>query len=277
MDNELLKRVLSENSRIIIPGFGAFLRKEHGGAIVFSPFLRTDDGKLGAIIALEYGVSPQEAQTMIGEFAEKMRTILKVKSKYYIDGLGMLIVDNNGVVSFLEEEAKPAPRVAEPRVEPRVEPRAEPRMAADPVSNPSPGVAPGNAMPNVAHNPVSPASPLAMGAQRMAPSPIAVRQQPLQVPVPSPFARTTAPVAPIPAPIAQPTAPRPGPGARPAAANQRPQNNAPKAPQNPKRKIKSNTSKKSDMWLMIAILAAVVVIVLMVFGIMNASQIPPIE
>ncbi|MEF9950732.1 MAG: hypothetical protein RR752_06095, partial [Mucinivorans sp.] len=91
MDNELLKRVLSENSRIIIPGFGAFLRKEHGGAIVFSPFLRTDDGKLGAIIALEYGVSPQEAQTMIGEFAEKMRTILKVKSKYYIDGLGMLI------------------------------------------------------------------------------------------------------------------------------------------------------------------------------------------
>ncbi|MEG0163151.1 MAG: hypothetical protein RR652_04375, partial [Mucinivorans sp.] len=178
------------------------------------PFLRTDDGKLGAIIALEYGVSPQEAQTMIGEFAEKMRTILKVKSKYYIDGLGMLIVDNNGVISFLEEEAKPAPRVAEPRVEPRVEPRAEPRMAADPVSNPSPGVAPGNAMPNVAHNPVSPASPLAMGAQRMAPSPIAVRQQPLQVPVPSPFARTTAPVAPIPAPIpapiAQPTAPRPG-------------------------------------------------------------------
>ncbi|MEG3048110.1 MAG: hypothetical protein RR872_05705 [Mucinivorans sp.] len=250
MDNELLKRLLAENSRIIIPGFGAFLRKDQGGALVFSPFLRTDDGKLNAIVAVEYGVSVDEAKGMIAEFAERVRTILKVKSKYYIDDLGMLMVDNNGVISFVAQAPRP---VVAPASAPIVE---QPQPQA--------------MMPSV--------SPI---TSRPAP----LRAQPMGVPTPSPFARPTSPIAPIPAPIPSPiSTPRPAPmpqrppqpiSPRPAAA---PNHNPQPKPRPKPSAIHSNPkSKQNDMWLIIAIVAAAVVIVLMIFGIINTSQMPPIE
>lgn len=263
MDNELLKRVLRENSRIIIPGFGAFLRKEQGGAMIFSPFLRTDDGKLSAIVALEYGISPTEAATMISEFSEKVRTILKVKSKYYIDEVGMLMVDSNGVVSFVEEIAKPTP-VAQ------TTPAPEPYVAPQPT------------------RPVQPLQPQPIQQHTATPRPMMPTPPPQPIPQPmparaQPLAAPAAPVAPAPSPFARAAAPQPVSGTpRPTpqkpqqpVAGRAPSQMPPKGTGQPKRTgavrpIKK--SKKSDMWLMIAILAAAVVILLMVYAIAFAPK-----
>lgn len=235
--------------------------------MVFSPFLRTDDGKLSAIVALEYGISPTEAATMISEFSEKIRTILKVKSKYYIDEVGMLMVDSNGVVSFVEEIAKPAPA-------PQTTPAPEPYVAPQPVQP---------------IQPVQPAQPIQPATPRPTPAPAS---QTIPQPMPAraqPLAAPAAPIAPAPSPFARAAAPQPMPGAtrptpqqtqqpstgrtpsqmppkgapRPAGAGQPKRTGAP-------RPIKK--SKKSDMWLMIAILAAAVVILLMVYAIAFAPK-----
>lgn len=274
MDNELLQRILRTNSRVVIPGFGAFLRKEQGGALIFSPFLRTDDGKLKAILELEYGVSTAEAEAMMGEFAERVRTILKVKSKYYIDGVGMLLVDNNGVVSFVEDKA--------PLAAPAPQPVAQTQSFVPPAPAPAPSVAPQQAVrqPLATPQPQPQPQPAPQPAPTPAPRPVAP-----VAPNVSPFAR---PAAPAPAPM--PTAPRPAapiptpaPTApRPTGASGQPMAGMPGAPQKGQRpsgpmRKPTKKSKKSDMWLVVAIIAAAVVIILMVLGILNSSQLPPIE
>lgn len=321
MDNELLKRVLTENSRIIIAGFGAFLHKEQGGALVFSPFLRKDDGKLSAIIELEYGVTSSEAKEMIEEFASKIRTILKVKSKYYIDNVGALITDNNGVISFVEESAAPAATVQGAHPQPsatempaaqvvqqdRPFQPAQPSIVQAPIPNPMP-------TPVIAPQPIS--RPI---AQPTPPQPI---PQPIARPIPQPahaqqsnrVQGASAPIAPTPSPFSRPApaqAPQPikangspingtnnvhsaqgmqraqgaprvqseqgSAGARSgvqAPPRQRPQQGVNQKPRSP-RPLKK--SKKSDMWLIVAIIAALIVIGLMIFGIVTSSQMPPLE
>ncbi|MFI3295140.1 MAG: hypothetical protein R3Y19_03890 [Rikenellaceae bacterium] len=103
MDNELLVRLLTQVPKLIIPGFGAFLRKEGIGTLVFSPFLKRDDGVLVKIISDEYGVSLEDAHSMIGEWVDSIHQTLAEKSKYHIDGIGLLMLDSNGAISMVNE------------------------------------------------------------------------------------------------------------------------------------------------------------------------------
>lgn len=324
MDNELLKRVLTENSRIIIPGFGVFLRKEQNGTLVFNPFLRRDDGKLSAILELEYGVSAEDAKVMIDEFSDRIRTVLKVKSKYYIDGFGELVVDNNGVVSFVAQVDKPEPVVApvQPRpisqpIKPQPISRPEaPFEQPEPKSQAGQNPQMGDVFSSRAANPPQPIAqqyvapkvvvppPSQPQAQSQPQAPIQPKAQfapaqpkPLVTPTPqpqvsSPFSRpapvaqplsrptaNTATSATVPPPVGAPKqAPQPVNGGAPRPQMPRPANGVPSprraAPRSPRPMPKS---KKSDMWLVIAIIAAAVVIVLMVIGIINSSQLAEIN
>lgn len=314
MDNELLKRVLTENSRIIIPGFGVFLRKEQDGALVFNPFLRRDDGKLSAILALEYGVSAEDAKVMIDEFSDRIRTVLKVKSKYFIDGLGDLVVDNNGAISFVAQIAKPTPPpVVEPvaplatpvyaqslsRPQTSVEPPQSPQPQRPLVQNPQSGdtfssrpiappqpIAPRPIVPPPAQPQprpqqftsgqakpmVAPQTPMQASSPFSRPAPVA---QPMSRPTSNPAAGSvSAPV--VPPPVASPRPHTTGGASRGQAPGR--VNGAPSARGEASRSPRPvPKSKKSDMWLVIAIIAAAVVIVLMVIGIINSSQLAEIK
>lgn len=104
MDNNLLKQLIAQHRRVVIPDFGAFLKKEgpRGEQLVFSPFLRKDDGMVTEALIREYGVESEDARGMIAEFVVYLRQSLASSGRYYIEGVGMLAADANGSITLKE-------------------------------------------------------------------------------------------------------------------------------------------------------------------------------
>ncbi len=104
MDNNLLKQLIAQHRRVVIPDFGAFLKKEgpRGEQLVFSPFLRKDDGMVTEALIREYGVESEDARGMIAEFVVYVRQSLSSSGRYYIEGVGMLAADANGSITLKE-------------------------------------------------------------------------------------------------------------------------------------------------------------------------------
>ena len=135
MDNNLLKQLVAQHRRVVIPDFGAFLKKEtpEGEELVFSPFLRKDDGVVTNAVVSEYGVEPEDAQAMISEFVIYLRQALATSGQYQIDGVGTLTADANGTISLKKIET-PEPAVAEPvPVEPEPVPEPAPQPEPQPI------------------------------------------------------------------------------------------------------------------------------------------------
>ena len=97
MINQIIVDYLQHNKRLVIPQFGAFIRKEESHQITFVPFLRKDDGVLVGLIAQQLEVGNAEAQSMIEAFATQVKTCIAAQGSYAIEGLGYLQVDNNGI------------------------------------------------------------------------------------------------------------------------------------------------------------------------------------
>lgn len=308
MDKELLIRVLGTSSRVVIPTFGAFLRKQQGDTLVFSPFLKTDDGFLASVVRNEYNISQEEANSMIAAFAEHVSTVLRARSKFYVDGVGTLVVDDNGAVAFVMDTTRQIPPAQPVAAQPAPTPIAEPQPVALPVVEPiAQPIAQTQAEPVIAPRPVAP-QPISAARQPYAP-PIA--QQPVATPAPTPIRPTAAPqpIAPRPvtpggfarpmttptaAPISQqqqqqqppaaapitpvtttpPSTQTPANAARPVAAD-RPMNRTAvgtNSNNGQHRPAPRRRKSKNDVWLVVAIIAALVVIVLMVIGILTASE-----
>lgn len=109
MDNNILTALIRENKRVVIPDFGAFLKKEgpEGEELIFSPFLRRDDGSLAAMVAEKYGVDDDDARAMISEYALHIRQTLASPSAHFrIEEVGTLVVDANGVISLRSDEVE---------------------------------------------------------------------------------------------------------------------------------------------------------------------------
>lgn len=221
MDNELLAKLLTTHNRLIIPGFGAFLRKEGApaGSIVFSPFLKKDDGVLTQVLIDEYGVEHFDAETMITEWVAHIKDSLSVNNKYHIEGVGVLINDSNGALAMVAEPAKPAPKAAPRTYSPDpaqsiTQPIVQQPVAAQPIVQPV-------------------AQPAPQLIAQPVPQPVAQpAPQPIAQPAPQPFTRPVIPnlntsVGQQPRP-AQPIAPRPmatisRPAPAPGTAWQQPQ------------------------------------------------------
>lgn len=106
MDKELLIRVLSSSNRVIMPGFGVFLRKNLNEQLIFSPFLRNDDGYLVSVVEQEYGLSKEDATDMVLSFIEHIKMVLVEKKRFIIDGVGTLFVDENGAIAMVMDTSK---------------------------------------------------------------------------------------------------------------------------------------------------------------------------
>lgn len=259
MDNELFIKLLSNHNRLTVPSFGTFLKKEQAGAeiIVFTPFLKTDDGIITSAISDNLGVSSDEAAIIVREYVDEIKSCLSKSGRFHIEGLGILKHDMNGAISFIYE-----PKVI--KEEPVVQ---QPVAVAEEV-------------PIVTQ-------PIAVEEVPIVQQPIVAKQETMQVPVAEPTKiqqtppvqhaapRPAAPVnrAPQPMPISKSplaAAPRPvSPAPRPI--NRRP---APTAEQRPRQPVKKTPGKfknlpKTDIWLLVAIIAAVLVIALIIYGTLN--------
>lgn len=257
MDNELLITLLNQYNRLIIPNFGAFLKKEQAGAnvVVFTPFLKIDDGILREAIVQRLDITDSQASSVIVEFVAQVRSAIEQSSRYYITDLGTIKHDANGALSFIYE-----PKVI--TIEPIIEQKSEPvvkRTIPIPELKPEPVVTRPAPIPEPKPQP------------QLQPQPIAPRPAPIRPPQPiqSPMTATRS-VSPM---QGIPPAPRPI-NRRP---NVPPQHQLPQRPRptgRPKQPSTTNKIKnlpKTDLWLLIAIIAALSVIALLTYGYLNSD------
>jgi len=104
MMDQYIADLLNLNNRIIIPGFGALIKREgttpDSFIITFSPFLKYNDGLLVSHIADKENCTKELAQTKLDNFVISLKAELNSKKKYNIVNLGIFTVDDKGNMSF---------------------------------------------------------------------------------------------------------------------------------------------------------------------------------
>lgn len=88
MINKIIAEYLRTNKRLVVPHFGAFIRKENSEAIVFVPFLKKDDGVLQQLLVSEYGMDSADAQAVIDEYIAEIKESIAARGAYVIEGVG---------------------------------------------------------------------------------------------------------------------------------------------------------------------------------------------
>lgn len=257
MDNELLIKLLEKHNRLIVPSLGAFLKKEQDGAnvIVYTPFLKKDDGVLATAISEYFGTNADESAIIIEEFVRQVTTLLEQSGSYEIAGVGTLKRDVNGSIVLINE----------PTHKPIVHVQPPPIIPAQPIKQPVATASP---------EPIAPIAPQPIAPQPMR-QPIQPRPQPAVVRPSTPQPKY--PVTP-PSPIAsRPLQPQQGASVRPTQnPQQRPNPNANRPNQPPRRPANRpnpsrNSQPKLDIWLIIAIVSAILVIALLIYGYINTD------
>ncbi len=106
MTSKELTELIRQNTRIILPNFGAFLVKDGGEKgfiptnVSFSPFLRYNDGMIEVYVAKSRGISKEDASKVVFDFVENIKNELLEKGVFEIDGLGYLNRDQRGSLTF---------------------------------------------------------------------------------------------------------------------------------------------------------------------------------
>lgn len=302
MVNKIIADFLKTSKRLVVPQFGAFIRKEDSGTIAFVPFLKKDDGVLNQLLCTAYGLTPNDAQTVINEFVEEVKESVSTRGVYIIEGVGSITADPNGILrmesgtpsqptvqqsTVIPEDPKPTQQAAAPKVAtevqtPPVTPFASPvnkgttERPVPPAQTSEPRTSP----------PVTP-TPRPSVAAQATPSPAPrtdYTQQPSSqqknsgAPIPTPqkpyttFQQSKGNTA---QPSGQPASNRPfEPSSRPAP--QQPPVRPPygRTPQGPRRPAKKN---KADLFIIIAIIAATIALGVMIFGFLVGRSGPDLD
>lgn len=121
----------------MIPKLGAFLVKQTDHAVVFSEFMKQDDGVLHALLCREEGLSDLEAAAQIDRFVFSVRHNIKHGNNFPVGGIGVLTLGPNNTIAFHHDpDTAPLPeeqRMAAPR------PAMQPGLhAADLANRPAP-------------------------------------------------------------------------------------------------------------------------------------------
>ncbi len=134
--DKYLKGLALNNRRVIIPDLGAFLSKEgdeNGNNLIFSSFLKYNDGFLESYIAEKENITPTESLVLIQRFVEEVNKAIKAKRKYEVEGFGHFYMDERGGVAFSTEESKSQP-VAPPVQESKPVEPVKPVVVTTPVT-----------------------------------------------------------------------------------------------------------------------------------------------
>ena len=306
MVNKIIADYLKTSKRLVVPQFGAFIRKEDSGTIAFVPFLKKDDGVLTQLLCSAYGLTPNDAQTVINAFVEEVKESVSTRGVYIIEGVGNITTDPNGILR-MESEAPQQPAAQPSRVAPAepkpIEPATAPQTATEPrTSSVTPSASPADSrpvsqtVPPVPSNEPKPAAsapssyttaPSAAPTQKTVYSqqptfqqknsgaPAATTQKPRSTYTQGPGSgpQTTRPQTTSQRP---PVSNRPfvGPTSRPAPQQQPARPPYGRTPQGPRRPAKKN---KADLFIIIAILAAAIALGVMIFGFLVGRSGPDID
>ncbi|MDR0661466.1 MAG: SPOR domain-containing protein [Prevotellaceae bacterium] len=111
-----LKELALTNRRVIIPDLGAFLSKEGDGDeknLIFSSFLKYNDGFLEKQLADKEKLSQIEASEEVKKFVGEVTKTLRAKHNYVIDGFGFFHMDERGSIAFSPQDTEIATKPVE--------------------------------------------------------------------------------------------------------------------------------------------------------------------
>lgn len=145
---EIIAKYLESNKRLVIPNLGAFIVKVPAQTVLFSNLIKNDDGVLRALLR-DGGMSELDAAALIDRFVFEVNYRLEHSQVCALSGFGVLRSGKNGTVSFAydrmakgdvldgDADERMAAHVAEitsiiePVVEPDQEPAAETAIVAE--------------------------------------------------------------------------------------------------------------------------------------------------
>ncbi len=81
--------------RVVIPGFGALIRRP-GGEIAFVDILNSDDGVLASALRSGTGLAEEAAREAVGKYSFHLKTELLHKREVVIDGVGIIRMTPDG-------------------------------------------------------------------------------------------------------------------------------------------------------------------------------------
>lgn len=114
MTDQELAHIIKNNTRVILPQFGAFLQKRNDDGqfnnkeLTFSSFLRYNDNFLEAEIARLHSCSIDQASQEVSRYIDNLQQTLTQKGAYAIGGLGNLSMGGNNQVLFNYDASTPS-------------------------------------------------------------------------------------------------------------------------------------------------------------------------
>lgn len=89
--------------RIVIPGFGALIRRPDG-EIAFVDILNSDDGVLAETLSRGAGLTGDEAREAVGKYSFHLKTELLHKKEVAIEGVGIIRMTPDGCYDMYQPE-----------------------------------------------------------------------------------------------------------------------------------------------------------------------------
>lgn len=145
MVNSIIIQHLKSNKRLVVPGFGAFIKKDDTGEVVFVEFLKKDDGVLSTALQQNFGLEPKEAAEIIDNYVVSTKRHILNTGNFIIGGLGTMHIDANSIYNFDYNPTVTADK------------QVKPSNTSNPIANTSATIA-GNkqsAKPNVEQKPIA--------------------------------------------------------------------------------------------------------------------------
>ncbi len=102
--NKLMVELLSNNERVIVPGFGAFMKKKDTGTIYFNEYLKFNDDLLINFIAEKENIDKANAEQKLTEFIEQINKILDDGKPFIFEGIGSILKDEKGKLQFSQDD-----------------------------------------------------------------------------------------------------------------------------------------------------------------------------
>lgn len=96
---QLIEQYLETHKRLVVPQLGAFLVKEEPRGVVFSELLRRDDGVLHGLL-VEKGMSDVAARGEIDRFVYEVRHAIEQGERFYLSDFGEFLPGKNGTILF---------------------------------------------------------------------------------------------------------------------------------------------------------------------------------
>lgn len=125
---EIIAKYLESNKRLIIPNLGAFIVKVPAQTILFSNLLKSDDGVLRSLL-VQNGMSEIEAAGVVDRFVFEINYRLQSNGECRLGGFGRLSIGANGATSF-----EYAPQIEGDELEVVSKPEPEPEPAVKSVT-----------------------------------------------------------------------------------------------------------------------------------------------